>query len=58
LGEFDGSVAAAAGDEVGELVEDLAAGGAADPLGEQLPLVVAERFEAGPDLSFDQPVEE
>ncbi len=58
LSELGGSVAAADGDEVGELVEDLAAGGAADPLRKQAPFALVERGEAGADLAFDQPVEE
>src|SRR6266536_6234310 len=52
------SVADADGGEVGELVEDLAPGRAADALGEQAPLVGGERGQAAAYLAFDQPVEQ
>lgn len=44
------AVAAADGDEVGELVEDLSACGTADPLREQAALLVVERGETAADL--------
>ena len=55
LGDLGWSVAAAHGGEVAELVEDLAAGGAADPLREEAPFAVGEGGEAAPNLPLDQP---
>ena len=58
LGESGGAVADADGGEVGELVEDLAAGGSADAFLEESPFLGLEGSEPASYLSFNQPVEE